>query len=135
MNNRSHAVSRCALLVLLGSLVGCFSSSGVPVGKVTGVVTVGGEPMSDATVTFYPEVGRPSIGMTDESGHYDLLFTESVKGAIVGIHRVNISYGGPPQPGEVDRHARAKRVLPPTNVEWPEPVQVESSSNTIDFDL
>ncbi|MFN3148844.1 carboxypeptidase-like regulatory domain-containing protein [Bremerella sp.] len=135
MNKLSFAVYYCAIAVSLVSLVGCFGGPGVSVGKVSGMVTEGGQPLSGATVTFFPEGGRPSIGMTDDSGHYELLFTESVQGALVGTHKVNISYGGPPPPGEASREKRTKRILPPTSVDWPDPIEVTSSANTIDFDL
>ncbi|QDU76319.1 hypothetical protein Pan97_33660 [Bremerella volcania] len=135
MNKISIALCHCALVVSLFALVGCFGGPDVPVGKVTGVVTEGGKPLSGATVTFFPEGGRPSVGMTNDSGHYELLFTESVKGAMVGTHKVNISYGGPPPPGEASRERKVKRGLPPTSVDWPDPIEVTDSSNTIDFDL
>ncbi|MHC2070886.1 hypothetical protein ACYFX5_25730 [Bremerella sp. T1] len=119
----------------LSVLPGCFSGSSVPVGPVSGVVTKDGQPLADATVTFFPESGRPSIGMTDESGRYELLFTESVNGAMVGLHKVNISFGGPPPPGEMNREKKNKRVLPPQSVDWPDMVKVSESYNTLDFDL
>lgn len=135
MNQLIINVWRFALVLSFASLVGCFAGPGVEVGKVTGIVTQGGQPLSDATVTFYPVGGRPSIGITDEAGRYQLQFTESVQGAMVGTHKVNISYGGPPPPGEADRAKRAKRVLPPTSVDWPDPIEVTASSNQLDFDL
>ncbi|WDI41074.1 carboxypeptidase-like regulatory domain-containing protein [Bremerella sp. P1] len=107
----------------------------MPVGKVTGVVTKGGQPLPDATVTFYPIGGRPSFGTTDADGRYELIFTESVDGAMVGTHKVNISYGGPQPPGEASRNAKPKRVLPPQSVDWPDTIEVQSSANQFDFDL
>ncbi len=91
-------------------------------------------------MTFYPETGRPSVGITNDAGHYELQFTQDVNGAMVGMHRVNISYGGPPPPGESGPNSgggtkRSRRILPPTNVDWPESVEVTDSANTIDFDL
>lgn len=123
--------------LLLGTS-GCFAESGVPLGIVQGVVTKDGVPVPSATVTFYPEQGRPSIGITDDEGHYQLKFTESRPGAVVGTHRVNISHGGSPPPGDPGspgERSMRKRPLPLQEVQWSEPVTVERSSNTINFDL
>lgn len=129
---------RCLLLaVLLISLVGCSGGSGIALGTVTGTLTKDGVPVSDATITFYPETGRPSSATSDIDGHYSLRFTASEDGAIVGKHKVHISYGGPGMPsapGEPTR-GRAKRSLPFEELTWPEQVTVENSSNTFDFDL
>lgn len=135
-----QAMGRCGVLLLFLSLVGCFGGPGVPVSAVSGVVTQAGQPISGATVTFYPETGRPSVGMTDETGRYELQFTQDVNGAMIGMHRVSISYGGPPPPGESGSNSgggtkRSRRILPPTNVDWPDRVEVTDSANTIDFDL
>lgn len=59
MNQLSFAVYYCAITV---SLVGYFGGPGVSVGKVSGMVTEGGQLLSGAAVTFFPEGGRPSIG-------------------------------------------------------------------------
>jgi len=135
MNISMKAATHCAIAILLTLVSGCFSGTDVSVGKVSGVVTKDGQPLPDATVTFFPTGGRPSIGMTDDQGRYELIFTESVKGAMVGTHKVNISFGGSQAPGEAGGSARPKRVLPPQSVDWPDTVEVTDSSNQLDFDL
>ncbi|MFW6172061.1 MAG: carboxypeptidase-like regulatory domain-containing protein, partial [Planctomycetota bacterium] len=71
--------------------LGC-GDSGPERGYVEGTVTMDGEPLPDAVVTFQPEdTGRPSYGKTDENGHYELQYTSDKKGALVGMHRVTIS--------------------------------------------
>jgi hypothetical protein len=75
-----------------------------PLGKVSGRVTLAGQPLSNATLRFVPkdpfygdgENGKKlaasvSIGVTDDSGHYTLLYVKDVYGAYVGQHRVEIS--------------------------------------------
>lgn len=125
------------LAVVLIGLAGCSGGSGVALGTVTGTVSKDGEPVSGATITFYPEVGRPSSATSDHEGHYSLRFTAREDGAIVGKHSVQISYGGPGMPsapGEPSR-GKAKRTLPFEEVSWPETVTVEGTANTIDFEL
>ncbi|WP_105359027.1 MULTISPECIES: carboxypeptidase-like regulatory domain-containing protein [Pirellulaceae] len=129
---------RCLLLaIIVVGLAGCSGGSGIALGTVAGTITKDGQPVSDATITFFPETGRPSSATSDLDGRYSLRFTASENGAIVGKHSVQISYGGPGMPaapGEPTR-GRAKRSLPFEEVTWPEKVTVEKSANTIDFDL
>ena len=67
-------------------------------------MTLAGQPLSNASVRFIPkdpiygdgENGKKlaasvSIGVTDDSGHYTLLYVKDVYGAYVGQHRVEIS--------------------------------------------
>ena len=61
-----------------------------PLGRVSGAVTLGGRPLTDAEVTFAPESGRPSAGRTDSSGSSELSSVMRTKGAKVGKHRVFI---------------------------------------------
>lgn len=79
------ALLACALLT---AFVGC---GGYNVAPVTGTVTFEGEPLADARVSFHPEKGRPSHATTDAQGHYELYYSETVKGAEVGEHRVKIT--------------------------------------------
>lgn len=79
------------VLVLL-LLVGCGGSSGTaPLGTVTGVVTMDGKPLEKVEVSFTPVKGRPSAGLTDANGKYDLTYVDNVRGALVGEHTVRIT--------------------------------------------
>jgi hypothetical protein len=49
-----------------------------------------GKPLSDATVVFVPENGRPSGATTDEDGNYVLNFAGGRKGAIPGTCSVRV---------------------------------------------
>jgi len=123
--------------VLLVGMVGCSGGSGISLATVTGTITKDGAPVSGAAITFYPESGRPSSATSDRNGYYSLRFTASEDGAIVGKHRVQITYGGsgmPAPPGAPSRGI-GKRMLPAEELMWPETVTVENSANTIDFDL
>lgn len=65
---------------------------------VSGVVTLDGEALSNASLFFQPQrrgsdplVGPPSIGVTDEQGRYSLSTADGESGAVVGNHVVSIS--------------------------------------------
>lgn len=84
------------LVVSLLTFVGC--GDGLNVVPVSGVVTLGGKPLSGAGITTQPigqatrNPGPGSFGRTDAQGHFELeLVKPARKGAIVGQHRVMIS--------------------------------------------
>ena len=88
-------MSPLLLLLLAG---GC--GGGGAVAPVAGKVTLGGQPLAGAVVTFQPMLGgggeavkvTGSVGQTDSSGRYELRLIEPDKlGAAVGKHRVTIS--------------------------------------------
>ena len=93
MKNKITIVTLCLCLGLLLGITGC-SKDPAP-GKVTGTLTLNGEPVSNAMICFYPDNGSASIGVSDEKGKYELLFTEDRKGAEIGSHKVTISTGRP----------------------------------------
>ncbi len=97
------------LLVCLLAFVGC--GDGLNVVPVSGVITLGGKPLSGAGIITQPigqatrNPGPGSFGRTDAQGHFELeLVKPARKGAIVGSHRIMIS-----QPtGEATRPAPQK---------------------------
>ena len=130
---RNHTVLVFVTSLVLTSAIGC-GSSGPPTGKVSGTVTIDGQPASGVTVYFNPVVGgRASQGETDSSGYYELIFSPTAKGALIGSHKVKISGPGPsdqpPTGGQMltDDSAAAKY----ENVE--KTVEVAAGSNTIDL--
>ena len=44
-----------------------------------------------ASISFFPDVGRTSVGRTNEKGEYVLNYTRGKKGALIGNHKVTIS--------------------------------------------
>jgi len=58
--------------------------------SVQGTVTLDGQPLEGATVTFVPATGRASSGLTDAAGYYTLHYTKTIAGATIGQHRVMI---------------------------------------------
>lgn len=139
------------LIIVLVSLttVGCGSSGDV--GYVYGVVTLNGEPLPHATVSFYPTGARASVGRTDENGKYVLHYVKNEDGAVIGEHRVTVSTRVAAEVDRGDRGydgegARKQSVLTqgrsesmPAKYLNPEKTElsaiVKSGSNKIDFDL
>ena len=78
-----------ALLVCV-VVTGCGGSNVVP---VSGTLTYKGKPVTNAFVNFVPAGGgRPSMGETDESGHFTLTYDPQTKGAERGKHRVFVQH-------------------------------------------
>jgi len=74
----------CLLTVALVGCGGGGPSDTPDTGEVSGTITIDGKPVAGLQVSFQPESGRPSMGTTDESGSYELLYTTDLKGAKVG---------------------------------------------------
>ncbi len=76
---------------LLGlALLGCSNSGGPTLHAVKGTVTKGGSPLADVSVTFTPEKGPSSAGVTDASGKFVLLSQTGKAGAVAGSHKVTL---------------------------------------------
>lgn len=125
----------CGLTLCL-MLLGC---GGGPddqpeVGAVTGVVTVDGQPQANLQVVFTPDEGRPSQGITDESGRYVLNYLGEVNGAKVGKHKVQITTM---QVSESDRAEDQKPFKESIPAEYNQKTtlgaDVQPGENTFDF--
>ncbi len=93
-NSRGWRHCCVALVVFAGCLTvgGCRTGAGdrPDLGEVTGVVTLDGAPLPDASVSFTQPGFRSSVGKTDSQGRYELIYIRDVKGAAVGTHVVKI---------------------------------------------
>ena len=58
---------------------------------VSGIVTIDGEPLTNGTIRFVPEVGRAAIGSIDTQGRFSLTCYELDDGVPPGVHRVSIT--------------------------------------------
>src|SRR5207249_10048084 len=95
--------------------------------RVTGKVTIGGQPLAGALVTFTPlEGGSPSSGRTDETGKYTLFWARvgrrQIEGAQIGENAVKISTyaeaaptAKPPIAGAPEKEPYKYRTEPPPN--------------------
>ncbi|MCA9267794.1 MAG: carboxypeptidase regulatory-like domain-containing protein [Planctomycetales bacterium] len=94
---------RLCLLAALVFLSGCCGRHVdlPPTARVNGTVTLDGSPVAGAQVQFIPDAsqgttGAPAMGFTDDTGKFDLV-TATVKGAIVGHHRVRVEARAAPK--------------------------------------
>jgi hypothetical protein len=114
-------------------VAGCGGPEHPKVGRVSGVVTLDGQPLAEATVMFQPTEGRASIATTDSSGKYSLIYLDGVPGAKLGAHQVIIRTE---IPGEDGQPPIAKEKLPKKYHENTElTAEVKPGANTFDFDL
>ncbi len=98
--------------------------------RVRGVVTKGGEPLAGAQVMFEPMDVKASTAtaITGEDGSYDLMYTEGVRGAVVGKNRVWVTLIGPDGRERVPAQTKYGYGNNDTHV-------VESGSNDIDIPI
>ncbi|WP_428306362.1 carboxypeptidase-like regulatory domain-containing protein [Lacipirellula sp.] len=97
-----HKISReltIATFLLAVAMLGC----GKPAmrdgfAEAYGTVTLDGQPLAGAHVTFENEKGT-SFARTDSSGNYETEYSRTLKGAALGKHRISIStaVGSPDQ--------------------------------------
>lgn len=120
-------------IVMLACVAGCGGPEHPEVGRVSGVVTLDGQPLSDATVMFQPANGRASQATTDKAGKYSLTYLDGVPGAMLGTHTVIIRTE---IPGEDGQPPIAKEKLPKKYHEQTElTAEVKRGSNTCNFEL
>jgi hypothetical protein len=132
---------RICSATLLVLCAGC-GDGGPPLGRVEGVISVDGVPLTNAKLTFMPETGTTSYGATDKNGKYSLMFTDTKHGAMLGKHIVEI---------EVSRMSKAEAAelkaqgieVGQSNLEIPRQykqrgaltAEVKSGKNEINFEL
>jgi len=120
---------RFTLVLLLAGCAGC-GQSGPEVAPVSGRVTLDGQPLASADVSFQPDgAQRASSGRTNAEGRYQLMYKRGQPGALVGEHTVRISVSReivrnpPPIPARYDTQSELRR-------------EVKSSEeNVFDFEL
>jgi hypothetical protein len=121
------------LVAVLGLVVGCGDAN---LGRVQGTVTLDGQPLEGAMVTFAPvEGGRPAAGRTDASGRYQLVYSRDAGGAMIGEHLVTITTYDE-RPGENDEDVIVPERVPARyNANSELKVTVEPGSNEMNFEL
>ncbi len=98
-------------------------------GKVSGKVTLGGEPLAGATVVFEPADLAPdrreSRAVTGADGTYEMIYIDDVKGAVLGPLTVRIT-----------KLENERQIVPEKYNESSQDVrEVKAGENTFDFDL
>ena len=131
-------------MVLLASSVGLFvAGCGKPsnIVPVSGRVTMDGQPLAEARITFQPVgdwqnpyPGSASYGVTDRNGNYSLTLVDSGRpGAMVGKHRVTIT---PKESAVTSSDAGYYNRLPPS--QQPQTLEFEvppGGTQSANFDL
>lgn len=126
------AVFLCFVLPL--AFTGCGGKYSLA--PVTGTVTIDGQPLADATVTFTP-IGTGadspgSFGRTDQEGKFRLaLVSDESDGALVGNHQVVIAKNFESSSDVATPEERAKANLPPHDITF----EVKSSGNNAQINL
>lgn len=87
-------------LVLATATVGCGRGDTPQLGRVSGIVTLDGIPLTGACVQFIPERGRPSTSRTDATGHYRPIYIRGIEGVCLGPCTVSISTARVEQPAD-----------------------------------
>ncbi len=140
-NSRRAVLHFCCVLCALVSIAGCSGRPKTVAKKVSGTVTLGGQPLPNAMVTFAPTNGTPSIGRTDAEGKYNLVWTQQgrriIEGAQIGDHIVMIrtlEFGDPnakPPKPEIPEKVPYKYRTEAGQLK----ATVKAGVNTIDFPL
>lgn len=128
-----HQHSIAAILAFC--LMGC-GGTGDGLGGVTGTITLNGDPLVGVIVEFSPtdSSGSMAMGLTDSSGHYELMFSMSQTGASLGSNTVKISTA---DAGLPDGSGKTIKELVPAeyNSKSSLVATVEAGANVIDFEL
>jgi len=123
-----------AAIAIVG-LVGCNPEKLPRLGRVTGTVTMDGQPLPDASVLFEgANAGEPpSMGKTDAAGKYELYYSRGHKGATIGDHKVIISTY---QAGDDDNPKGVRQTVPSKyNAKSELTGAVKRGQNKLDFEL
>lgn len=125
--------STALLFLTMASAIGCGGARGPELGWVEGVITINSEPASNVLVEFQPQEpgGSPSYGFADEEGRYQLKFTSTKAGALVGTHTIRVMFDdpspdAPPPPVQIPPRYNQKSELT---------AEVLPGNNYHDFDL
>ncbi|MCI0360345.1 MAG: carboxypeptidase-like regulatory domain-containing protein [Planctomycetaceae bacterium] len=127
---------RFCIAVALIPFAGCGGPDNV--GSVSGTVTLNGQPLPDAIITFSPtaEGGSSGVGTTDSAGQYTLSYAAGVRGAQEGENMVRITTYREAEPdADPPKPAVPEKVPARYNAKTELKVEVKSGSNTFDFPL
>ena len=163
MKNNSTNLGLAIVLILSGCGGVSTDYHKLDLATVSGTVKLDGQPLADAHIMYQDKGGTFSVGTTDESGHYEMMFDSNKAGVLTGEKLVRIRLtrgwnGFPTHPltddvteevgedaaGEADDGSSLENEpvsqdpneLPITyHLESKLKVTIESGDHTIDFDL
>ena len=116
-------------VVLLCVSSGCGRDTRPETVPVSGIVTLNGAPLANATVIFTPAspVLKPSRAITDSNGKYELTYLRDIKGAVLGNHEVRITTR--------TEHSPIEKLPAKYNSRSELSAEVAEPSGTFDFEL
>ena len=101
VGSTTSAMRFLILLLVLAVLVGCDDRPTRV--RVSGVVTIDGQPLDRGNIKFVPKNGRPSAGTIGPDGRFTLTCYDGNDGALLGTHRVQVA---------------ANRIISDSKIEW-----------------
>ncbi len=135
MLDRSLSKTLVLFTIFVLTLTSC-TGGGPPLGYVTGTVSLDGKPLANARVQFQPEAeGRPSFGISDDVGKYEIGYTMNKKGAQVGNHRVQITTAALLEQPNGSSIAVEEKLPDKYNAKSELHQEVKAGRNTINFEL
>jgi hypothetical protein len=115
MSSAALIEARLRWTIAWGAVLACAGCGGGPV-PVSGVVTLDGQPLPQATVTFLPlGQGRTASGFTDAEGRFHLSTLEQRDGALPGEYKVTVTVAAAVSPFRDDPRSALDRVLAEQN--------------------
>jgi len=134
---RSKSFALVSSFVFAVLFAGCGGRGDRPdLGTVRGTVTLDGAPLDLARVTFEPAKGRPSNGLTNASGEFELDYLAGIEGAVIGPHEVRISTNDLLEDRVTGKRTMIPERVPDTyNTKTILKVDVHPGENKVSFDL
>lgn len=124
-------IDHFAVVALLAVCIGCSGNDNLA--RVTGKVTLDDQPLGNALVVFSPlSGGTTSYGRTSAEGNYEMMFSDSEKGAWLGENAVRITTA---DVGTGSSSATKERVPTVYNTQTTLKAMVEKKRNVFDFSL
>jgi hypothetical protein len=136
--NLKHFVWVAGLFLVAAGCGG--SGAGPGLVKVDGTVTLDGQPVANATISFLPDGSgeggytSPAYGQTDEDGYYKLMYSISKSGANPGKYKVEVSTFQEAEP-DADVPARPETIPVNYNQQTELSVEVMDGGGPYDFEL
>ena len=135
-------MNRIRIIALAGVALGCGTGQRQPayaklgLVEVSGVVTMDGQPLHNAGVAFEnPETKTFSIGRTDASGKYNLMFNSEKSGCTPGRKIVRIAAYREPDTDPDYAAADGPKIPDRYNRKSELSAEVDSAHQTFDFEL
>jgi len=97
-----------------------------------------GQPLKGVNVLFQPPSGRPSQGITNSEGKYELEYSASRDGVLIGTHTVIITAAAVDSDEENQPSKKTSRLKIPqrySTLQSELTAEVKRGRNTIDFAL